>query len=337
MGTIWVDKDYVGSPVDGGETTPFTTIAAASAAVAAGDLVNVKKAATDYGEDIDFNTPGTAALGINYQGYTTTPGDRGIVGVTGDDARPNIFTFPTGNRYSLFQNFHLKDGTDDLAEGTAADGLMFQNCLFTGAGAYGFKLDNNIAFSQCSFADNRNGPGDMDEICHMYMCKIDIAHVNGIANGVVCQDGAFVNCEWFNPKLTGAAYIQVNGVNGGLLVTGNTFHGIVSGSGHPNDVGAIYMLTSGQLGNNIIANNIFYTLDTAIRNVAAIHEQTRLTLSNLFDTVTTKHTSNTIRSEILDVDGLALFTDAGARDYTLLPTSAALDAGIDLDGTQDAP
>lgn len=172
--------------------------------------------------------------------------------------------------------------------------------------------------------------GSSDSGIKFYLCSFDIAQAAGISQGPNQFFGSFARCLFFNPNGAGTYFIGANGAGaGGHFVTDCVFHGVISGNSHPTDGKVMYILSSGNKGNHVIANNIFYLMDTGISSTVELLNQERMTFGNLWDTVTTKHNNNTIAFAFDDVDGSALFTDAGARDYTLGVGSDALSAGLD--------
>ena len=188
------------------EVQAYATLGTAEASAADGDIVYVQSG-TDYtvedeGSAILYtNTLGTVANGgISWIGYTTTPGDNGMVTM---NAGLNGLT------YCVYSNVNCQHFYNFIFTGASSGGLNLGsrdncnviNCEANGNSGDGFNGDNFIYFENC-YSHNNGGDG----------FDIDIT-------GMVIRSMSIGNTGWGINPLGGASVIE-------CVVVGNTAGGI---------------------------------------------------------------------------------------------------------------
>lgn len=180
---------------DGSEGSPYKTIQKCLDVLSAGDKVWVKASAS-YLEQPSAGTAGAATNPVVVEGYTTTKGDGGQATIDAESTRNFCWTEGSSSFYVL-RNLIMQDASAAGVWATGADGMVFQNCRITGAGAFGgVVVDNAPLFVDCEI-DNNGGAGiDADIGVQCIRCKIHDNSGDGINASAGC---VLYQCElWSN-------------------------------------------------------------------------------------------------------------------------------------------
>lgn len=175
MTDYYVDGD-VGADINAGTSegsgNAWATIDKACQTMVAGDRTYVK-ASVSYDESATFANVGTgrtAATMIQLIGYTTTPGDNGIVQMQ-STAGNNCLTDPVATHsYYRIHNFDFFGSLDTNVDlnstiefqncrfrnavnegGVVGSGCQFYNCLFQNNGQQGIATTNDATYVACTF------------------------------------------------------------------------------------------------------------------------------------------------------------------------------------------
>lgn len=194
MATYYVDIT-TGNDADDGlsEGNAWQTFAKTqSNPIAAGDLVYVKGSAT-YTTRLIISVVGTATAQIVFEGYTTTPGDGGMVTVT-DTVNNTGLTPGAGSNFYTFRNFRFTGMSGVGAGNLTSDHLVYKKCRADTNGSDGFQGDQNCMFEGC-YAHGNTGDGFDVGGPTVFVCCI--ANANGL-NGFAMETGVCYRCEAFS-------------------------------------------------------------------------------------------------------------------------------------------
>ena len=263
MTTYYVDA-AVGSDANTGTSAgsgnAFATITHAAGVVVAGDVVNVKASGSYYEAVTVTTTAGTDVLPITFQGYTTTPGDGGLVTVDAQNTRANCLV--VNKTFNLFNNFTFTGATTRTVDFTAAITARFVNCQFLKGSGTGLVGSGSSTFS--SHTETLIG------------CLFSGFTTNALtAFAGYCYGCEFVGCG----PITFASFVGTGGVSR-CLIRGGAGPGISLQSTDTNmiiDSNVIYGKTSGsgiqvtgtaflncRIANNILAGNAAYGIDAIV-------------------------------------------------------------------------
>ena len=294
-----------------GAGNAWATIDKAMNTVAAGDHVYVK-ASVNYNELATIDTVGNSTAAILFSGYSTTPGDNGMVTIDAQSTRDHcIDTALTTSIYYLFENFVFTNGVSHNFEGVlSADSISFYNCRFSNSGGYGVRGDNWWKFINCEFLNNTQGPCDMDTDTDFVAC---VFHGNG--NYPVAANAEFYRCQFSGRDANDLACYQA------LNVLACTF----DGEGGTGD------LIEQPNGFSMLVDNILYnTTGNAVGNTSP-PQVYGLSAYNLFGNVGAKYqTAPGLTNPLYgyqDIEGDPEFTDEAGDNYTIQTTSPARAAG----------
>jgi hypothetical protein len=290
------------------EGNGWATINYAMTQVAAADKVYVKASAV-YSETPVIITVGvsTANQHIEFEGYTTTPGDEGKATITGTT---NCLTSALGAAYYWFKNFIFTGASSDGVSMSNTDWIRWTNCEFSNNGSRGIFGDNDHVFDNCIAYGNSDMGFDMDNNTFYIGC---IAYGNG-SNGMQAFNlNSAYKCLSYDNAGPG---IQGNSVTGGIFactIDGDNTSGNCVGN------------TSAK---PIIVDNILYDpstngagLSSAARAISCVDYNLHASNINNYSPLRAYYGAH-------DVEGAPAFTDEDNDDYTLSESSPAIDAGI---------
>jgi hypothetical protein len=302
-----------------GSGNAWKTIGHAATVAVSGDKVYIKGSAT-YTEDVTFTALGATTTPIEYDGYTSTPGDRGRISWVA--ATTFCWNHAGNNIYHAFYNIEYTGATYCI-DALNPDAVLHFNCLFQNSSSQGIRSDNNWIFINCEFL-NTGGLGcDVDSSCKAYFCK---------AQG--CGNVSLWSLDWFD--FVGNVIIQdsatthdcvVGDVQRGLFntlyvdIANHTQDGFGTAvNSHAMHIGNIFMRVDngGALG---AATNSSSVLSFA--NLTVLHNYS-YNWQNLYNVTHTNGVQwdcdSTIDPEFVD-------PTSPTYDFTLGATSALLDRG----------
>ena len=306
-------------------TQGWATIDKAMNTVAAGDLVYVKATGT-YDEQATIDTAGSASSPggtIVFEGYTTTPGDNGLVSWT-KSTSGNCLVDGVAAAYYMFKNMDFNNSVG-IAVNLSCSEITFYNCKFRNSGSHGLTNgSNNQTCINCEFTNNTNEGvssagnynrylgcifgnnnrslnGSSDTGMIVYKCVFYGDGYSAYALGLsACDYGAVLACT-FDGENTQADAIQAN-LTAYLTVVDNIFHDFTQSAMEVDDT---EIFAGGFVGYNVHSSAGTYKYFDGVDEVSD-------PCFGLGDVNTA------------DV----AFTDEANDDYTLGATSPAIDAGI---------
>lgn len=317
-----------GGTHDGSSAANAWTMAEATAAVSAGDMVNCL-AGTYIADDsassavMDLDVSGTIAAFVRWRAYTTTIGD-----FAEGDAQPVILNAGTNtltncvlattltNAYNQFIGFRFTGASSTGFDGSNTVKLLnFVGCKFDANGALGLSAGNDHYLVSCEFTNNTTGAADLDFGIDLIRCLV---HNEFNASGAIrANEPRALNCLFYDLGAAPHLKIQTNVTS---FVIGCTFDG-------DGEASSVAVNTSG--GATVVAaiyNNIFFDCSVGVKmntaNVVMSYGH------NLFSNCTTDY--ETLTNDPTDISNSTdPFTNSGSRDYTLASGSAARSAGVD--------
>lgn len=325
MTVYYVSQGAAGGGGGLSEGDPFT-LAEATNAVVAGDKVWVK-ADADYttvdpdfaGVVMDISVAGTATSTIEWEGYTTTPGDGGRVTI---DAGPSALTYALNfqflvNVYNTFKNFRFTGASSHGASvGTANNRVRFDRCRFDNNGNQGINANDYIWLYKCEIDNNSNGGANGDVSMALVGCQV---HDNaGGASKVAIDTGVIFACVFFGNTGVNVYTQQPESCVISCTIDGEEVIG-TTGISHNSTQPLLCILNNAIDGtdNGITFNNVTNMIQPIIG-------------SNLFYSVSQHYTAGLPVEVIDDVTATSdPFTDSTAHDYTIPSGSDAQDAGFD--------
>lgn len=315
--TYYVDVT-TGNDGDDGltEGNAWQTIQKATTETVAGDTVYIKGSASYTAEDTtsggknsvwNLKTAGGITTPILWEGYSSTPGDNGIVTIDASGetlANAMNSSIGGGNIYHTFKNFRFTGGSSQGVNLSLEDRVLFVFCRFDTNADDGIEADNFVLFVHCT-VDNNAGRGiDTDETGGILFCKI---YNNG------SYGSAAITCTYFASVFYDNTTSHINGASS-THVYNCTF------DGNNSTVNGIINFTY----NNSIANSIFSDCATAISGLAGT-ENLVVSLNNLYDSNTVNVTNFPLGDNAVEADPLF---DA-SLPYRLQNSSPAIAAGVD--------
>lgn len=293
-------------------TVPRKTIDSGCDLLANGDILWVK-ASTTYKETVTPPGAGVSASPRTIKGYSSTPGDGGVVTVDGESTRAD--GFQSAYSYWQFHNLKVINHTDNGFDFAGPDGMAFYNCASNSNGDRGFFVDNYAVFHNCEANDN------------------------GVAGFYVDQYAIFNRCTALDNGTNGIRASAYGTVLSYCLVRGGSDAAVLGGTmpvlDHctidGNSEGAGLAVASMYYG--IAVNNcIFVNCTTAIAlSAAAYHIQ--VGGGNCFYN-NTSNLQNWKGNDITETTSNPNFN--GADDYTLAATSVCVGRGHDITGATSA-
>lgn len=157
MTDYYVDSAATGTGTGLSEANAFTTIDAAMnimATAGTGPHTVYVKATAQYDENANIDTAGGLTTPITFEGYTTTPGDNGLVDWTNSSG--SALTDATSATYYVFKNFDINGASSHGAFLSGVSGIVFFNCKFRNNAGDGFQggTTSYCAFINCEFTNN---------------------------------------------------------------------------------------------------------------------------------------------------------------------------------------
>ena len=318
MTTYYVDG-AVGSDANLGTSegagNAWLTIDHAMNTVVAGDLVYVKASAT-YVEQFTIDTVGTSASPIMFEGYTTTPGDGGMVTVDGSGSTNVGLRAAVTAAYYIFMNFTVSSSTSIGFGNAAVDNIIYYNCIADSNATVGFQHDNYVLYIKCQSINNSGLGIDADLGVTIIGC---IVHGNGSTSQINTLSAPLIVLS-----------SQVTGLGSGDNAIKTTAQPIIVGSTIDGENAATTIGIDCAVASTawfpIIINNILYDLNIGVDLPSA--SGFFAIGYNLINSNNTDYNncSNTLGN---DVTGAPAFTDEAGDDYTLGSGSPAIAAGLD--------
>ena len=311
----------------GTEGDPFTLLQAADA-VAADDLVNVKATGEYIVQDgandciLHIDQAGSGAAGIVWEGYTTNPGDGGVVTLNAgtNTLASAVKTAIGGSVYNTFRNFRLTGGSGDNADlnGVTDDYTIWENCRFDNAGGWGVQGDNYHIFYKCTFDNNTSGGADFGASTLFIGC---IGHTVGLMRG---EHNCLAIFSDFYNNGAGASNLFLNNNFGFAGAINCSFDGDANATSE----GIDFVDNDGY--GYIAINNIFYDLLRGVNRDAIAYGNQLCDYNLWFSNVGGAVLYNNITGRGNDVAGSEdPFNASGSRDYRLKAASEALKVGFD--------
>lgn len=319
MTVYYVTQGAAGGGAGTSEGDPWT-LNEAALGVLAGDKVYVK-ADADYTtlvtNAILYTTVnGTNSNPIEWEGYTTTPGDGGFVTIDATAASYGVGA-STARNYQIIKNFIVKNAGINGFHSAAGNFWTLINCQAHDNGTDGFQCDDGSKFYNClSYANGGSGfDNDADSVyvnCHAY---------NNTSYGFYNLSGAtYYNCISTG---NGSSAFRGNPIMGfNCTADGNAKAqtGYQGGSAAPNT-----------LVNCIVENcatGITMTTGTAANSAGQGAFIINVGEYNNTAVYNTTYTKSTDPINLLNAAS-SMCTDLVNDDATLSSGSEAIDAGID--------
>jgi hypothetical protein len=298
MATFYV-SDATGDNADNGSTEAlaWATIDYAMNNVSAGDKVWVK-ADGDYTETADITFLGTTSATIEFEGYTTTPGDGGQATIDAESVRAACIGdhFATSAAYYVFRNFIFTNATASDVTLSVSD-VIFKNCTFSNASVAGCTCATASVFENCLF--DSNGASGID--------------CSGLVEAVGCR---------FTDNTTGGDAIECLGGNASFaVILGCTIDGDAKSTNTGIDLGSSFWKRA------IVINNIVYDCVSGIDS--ASQGTFFVSRNNLLNNNTTDYPGSRFQTFEGEVTSAPQFEDEAGGDYSLGAGSPARNAGFD--------
>jgi hypothetical protein len=328
MTTYYVDGavgDDANAGTSEGAGNAWATMDNAMNNVAAGDIVYVKASAT-YNEIATIDTLGTSTLPIQFIGYTTTPGDSGIVTCDGGSSTAYCFYSSwTSLNYYIFANFKCQNFAQYGWRMANADTIYCINCEASNNGSGGFYGDNSWKMFGCK-AMNNTGRG-------MWL-GTSTSMAGSELGGNTTEQLYFDNAQVFYKNLIHSPSSAANNICRLASVTILAQNTVDCDSLPTNSgVGAIDVAT---MTYGVVTDNLIHQADGDfnIRVANSTTKWTNFISHNMFSSSTSTYTVQTNGGAEFDgmmyasnVTTAASFTDEGT-DYTLDGTCDAVDGGL---------
>lgn len=294
-----------------GAGNAWATVQKAVNTVALGDVVYIKNSVS-YSEDISMTTIGNSANPIVFVGYTSTPGDHGMVTLT--PTSTGWVHSATSNTYLVFMNISIDGASGTGWSFSGADSTLWINCEGINNGGAGWITDNSAFLLFCTAANNGDNGADLD-----FNGRVAFSRFFGNTPVSEAQleinSGHAIGCLFYGstnvPGLGGAVEIMVF----------NT----ADGEGTVTDA---WVQTNGS-GSSLCVANLVHDYDDGI--VFNTDNSLRQVMYNAFTSLNGVNYLNadfTIYQRLFDVSGSDPgFTDEAGDDYTLSNTSLAYEAG----------
>lgn len=316
MATYYVDIT-TGDDADTGltEALAWKTFAKTqSAPIAAGDKVYVKGSAT-YTTRLVISVVGTTTAPIVFEGYTTTPGDEGMVTVT-DTTNNTGLTPAAGSNYYVIKNFRFTGMSGVGAGNLTSDSLTYKKCRFDTNGGNGVNGDLDCRFEGC-YAHNNSGDGFNVGGPGVFVCCI--SNSNTVVGFQSEGENIFYRCEAFG-----------NGTKGFSATTAGSsafFDCVCDGNGKVTDSGFDLNVAGAIVP--IVVNCVAYDCMVGMTgNVSSTNERS-ISRNNLVNSNTTAYTNfQTWAGESTAAPG---FVSEAAQDYTPAVGSPLIAAGFGVD------
>lgn len=333
MTTYYIDGavgDDANAGTAEGAGNAWASMSKAFSTVVAGDTVWVKASVT-YTDQATFLPVGANNAWIRYEGYTTTPGDGGIVTFDGQSTDAYCWNISgTTGSYAEFVNFKWTGYTGTaLAFSTSSDFIAFVNCEWTNNGG-AFQFDNNVGCIDCSMNNHSNVSWwDIDNSGRYYGCSF-----YNNASKMNSASPTFINCIWYNntKSATSGEFNQAMNVMVNCTLDGE---------------GDATVALANQTTNSIIANCVFHDYQPGVgmpyvidfSGIPTTWVQGNYMLSNCFsncggdynyelENLTTQYANSRCLGYGDVITSDVSFTDEAGNDYTLAADSPALDAGL---------
>lgn len=315
MATYYV-SDATGDDADSGLTqfAAWATVDYAMNNISAGDKIWVK-ADGSYTEIVDITFLGTTVATVEFEGYTTTPGDGGQATIDAESTRARCLGdhFATPAAYYVFKNFIFKNSTAANVTLSVSD-VIFKNCTFSSASGDGCDCATASIFENCLFDSNGSAGIDCSGLTKAVGCRF----VNNTAEGAEVTAGCYmIDCTFSG---NGSDAIECLGGNASFaFILGCTIDGDGKTTNAGIDLGASFWKRA------MVVNNIIYDcVDGIISKAQGTYFVSR---NNLLNNNTTDYTNfETFDGEVTSAPQ---FEDEAGGDYSLGVGSPALNAGFD--------
>ena len=330
------------------EVQAYATLGTAEASAADGDIVYVQSG-TDYtvedeGSAILYNnTAGTVANGgISWIGYTTTPGDSGMVTM---DAGLNGLAYcvlaNVNNQH--FRNFIFTGASSSGIHIGSRDGWNIVNCEAHGNSGDGFNGDNYL-YLENVYSHNNGGDGiDIDVTCWVIRSMsigntgwgINLGANSSVFECVVVGNtaGGILASQIENPSLLLHCTLDGDGSTTGVYITGLVANAIHASSN------IIYNHATGldvsvDIGRSFTQYNMNFYSNTLDRFRAG-NDETDLALDPIFVDAAARNYEPTNQSLRLDSDWgttttAGVWIGAVPRDPDM-PAAADVESGVVYD------
>ena len=298
---------------------PWQTIDRSADVNQAGDIVYVKATAS-YNEAAAFpsGAVGSSSGSCVWEGYTTTPGDNGIVTMDGTNTLANAITLPAGSCHMVFRNFRFTDYTGTgFGNNTSSNLVNCIRCRADSNGGSGFLLGNACVFLQCKSDTNSNNGFQLNPTVGSGFCAFCTSETNGGDGFNMSAGGVCFSCISFsnatdNFELGGVSNILINCTSDGDAKDSDN---------------AFRFSGASELQVQALINCIAYDCTTGV-TAATSQENRIISYNNLVNSNTTAYSNySTIAGEVTSAPS---FVNEGTGDYGLSGASPAKDAGISL-------
>jgi len=313
MSLYYVDGVAGTNTGSGTVSDPRKTIDSGCDLLANGDTLYVK-ASTTYKETVSLPGSGIAANPRTIEGYTTTPGDGGVITVDGESSRADGFTSVFS--YWVFKNIKVVNHTDNGFDFAGPDVMCFFNCTANSNADRGFFMDNYGHFYRCTANDNGVAGFWVDQYA--------------VFNGCVAMDNG---TNAFRAAAYGTVWINCMGRGGSdAVMLGGTFpiisHCTIDGNSEGAGVACAFMYYGMLVNNNIICN-----CTTGVALSTSAYKGPQSGEGNCFYN-NTSNLQNWSGPDIIETTSNPNFN--GADDYTLAATSPCVGRGYDVTGSTSA-
>jgi hypothetical protein len=262
---------------------------------------------------------GTNDLFSKWEGYTTTPGDSGIVEIDGQSARAIGIDFPSRN--VVVKNFKSHHHTSHGFRG--GDHPVYVHCESHTNGGNGFDASASGQFLKCYAHDNTAfGILSAQGFCAVLACVVNdnagtygVAATGGVAWKSVFRGNAGKAISMAEGEGTGTACLILDC--------------LVDGDGKTTDLGVEFLTYygAGNEGTVALINTLIYDCTKGVDGFATVGFPAQvLSYNNLVNGNTTAYEDfGTIDGEVTTTPTFV----AEGTDYTPDVSSPALDAGVD--------
>lgn len=301
-----VGNDSNAGTSEGSGNALLTIAAGVAKLTAAGDHLYIKASVTyPSGNSAVYPLAGLAASPIITEGYTSTPGDGGMVTI--DCAGISSVGSYNYRNYCWVRNITIKNSTSHAWNWASADYCSWTNCKAIDNTNAGFYADNYCSLDRCVATGNKWG---------IYLD----------ANPSIVNCYVYDNSDWGVKASTTSLFMYnclVAGGSNAVVQAGNSFtilNCTIDGFG--TDTG---LLTGNGIYPSVLMNNIFHDCGTAISVPTSPNVCVQIGYNNMMNSNTTNYANWTPTDT--DFSGTPDFTDEANGDYSLDSASDAIGAG----------
>lgn len=317
MATYYVDGavgDNGNAGTSEGSGNAWATITYGSNQLASGDTLYVKASVTYTAEYFLPAAAGAAESPISCIGYSSTPGDGGVVSMDGNSSA--TYGCLNASSYAMWriENFSLYDYTQYGFYGPNADNWGWVNVTVDNC-AFGFYFDDYCSMDNCVVKNCTNRGVQIDQYTVLHNSQF--LDNGGTSHNVWLRDNfcRVTNCVFAGNAGT-CLYINALGCIMNCVFDGqNTVEGLRFASN-------TYA--------TMLVNNVFYDCTTALNAATSTYYYPKIVArNNLFYSNTTDYTSEWPASaKAYDITGSDPdFADPSTYDYTITSSSPCYQAG----------